>query len=473
MQLQCGQCGFTFEVESIGPAGPVLCPNCGRVMPNPTGASDPVTEVAQALVADDAEAGFAEIAREGLARKMRVICSLCGKHLLVSKFSAGQAIGCPACRSRIRIPEIAADEDVDISRLTSAAAAEADRVSLADALQNRGRRRLRGTSQRVRGSVRKLTAPVAAAAVAACVLALLYLAWSSYRPSPPTRRIPSGPQPESGQVEAAQPAGNPDAPAPPGERRVESPPEPVPPAEPPQPALEVAGPPGCAFVDAGWSVVSSDGRFVAAPGRVFVTVMVRITTGDSAMKFAGAEDATLTVNGEKLPMRGVMGHSDLLIRLGENRSVFVPAKRSETLTFVFEVPEEAGEADLEIRGLPSVSAGRLQPPEPVDADDIPGQYVQRPPADPKPLDGGAVGAALLAAPEHRLVVRSDGEGLTVSIQAAGVSGTARPIRAALYAVQLSIGEDLLSCKLRFIDAGRRAILYLSEEPSDQLIYDRR
>ena len=39
-------------------------------------------------------------------------------------------------------------------------------------------------------------------------------------------------------------------------------------------------------------------------------------------------------------------------------------------------------------------------------------------------------------------------------------------------IQLRRGEHTLKCKLRFIDAGRRVILYLADEPFHQLTYER-
>ena len=451
MQLRCGQCGSTFAVETGRGDRPIACPQCGHVV----GAGGVPEGAAGAAAARDEPGGFAEMAKKDLAKKIRVVCGSCGRHLTTSRRWAGKRGKCPVCEGKLRIPVPEDHAEVDLSYLT-AASAEADRLDLAGAWEEvEGEVREIEVIEERGARVRRVMLPVAAILVAVALVCVAIFAGG---------KKPIGQTGGAGGKGASEPAGTPPvAPVEGGAQGAQAPVEPrvKSPAE-PKSACEVVG--------VASSVFASDGYRPARPAFVYVRVTAAIEAAAEALNFnSHGDDVTLTFSGRALRSLGLASEAHLPDEPGERAVVNVPAGQSRTLTFLFEAPEESGEGTLRIGGL--AAAVRLQAGERFDGVDVTGTYVEQPPRNLRPLLRDPVMAVAQSATEHALVIGREGDVLSVSIPGAGIAGRASG-GGALRNLELRCGQHSLACKLRFIDSGKRAVLYLSDEPFHQITYER-
>ena len=115
MQLLCGQCGNTLDIEDSKGGATVDCWHCGRVLPAPL----PNQEDFEAGLPDDflepdGFVGYAVLVRDAMKRKIHVACGSCGRGLTVSFALAGKKARCPACKELIRIPYPEEGEDIEV-----------------------------------------------------------------------------------------------------------------------------------------------------------------------------------------------------------------------------------------------------------------------------------------------------------------------------------------------------------------------
>ncbi|MHC4982861.1 MAG: FmdB family zinc ribbon protein [Planctomycetota bacterium] len=459
MQLRCGQCGSTFEAEVEATPEEIACPHCGHVV------SRTSTEASETP-------GFAEVAKKDLAKKFHVMCGSCDRHLTVSRRWAGRRGRCPACRGVIQIPHLEEYEDIDPSYISAAVQAEVDRLDLAGAYEMVEAEEiqeiedLEGSGVFRPRSVKVVIAAMVAVTAVVCIGILIFAGRSGRRgrqggaPARPADKPPADVTKDEGRGEAGRPV------SPTAEAQVEHIVEPA-----PRPPVE---PTSFRILSASSGVFAAAGYRPAGPGRVYVKVTAEVTAAKEAVKFLShGDDVALEIAGTSVPSLGLARASDELGELAVRRLVSVPAGKSETLTFVFEVLDEGADAALKIRGLKGESLLRLEPLETIEAAALAGTYVERPPRNLRPLLRDPVMAAVQSAASHALHVKGEGADMSVSIPAAGVTGSLKPLAECLYEVRLVRGAEAIRCKLRFIDAGKRAILYLADEPFHQITYERK
>lgn len=110
MQVLCGQCGRTSDVDDAVAGTTIQCPHCDHEIhiPEPEYPTGP----ASAAAADVHKEGFAGEAMKMMARKLVITCGSCGKSLKASRKFIGKKVRCPACSTRIRVPFPGDDEPV-------------------------------------------------------------------------------------------------------------------------------------------------------------------------------------------------------------------------------------------------------------------------------------------------------------------------------------------------------------------------
>jgi DNA-directed RNA polymerase subunit RPC12/RpoP len=133
MQLLCGQCRQTLQVDDSLAGEKYTCPHCGHEISVPFfgGFSDLPAEVGQApggpsqtrsraaSPPDDGGEGFADVARQSMSKRIRVVCGKCGKGISVGARFAGKKAKCPACGTRILIPYPDGDQEKQLAAMKS------------------------------------------------------------------------------------------------------------------------------------------------------------------------------------------------------------------------------------------------------------------------------------------------------------------------------------------------------------------
>ncbi len=221
--------------------------------------------------------------------------------------------------------------------------------------------------------------------------------------------------------------------------------------------------------------VAGGGYFPAGVGEVYWRVRVRITGGRRPVKLeAHGSDVRLVAGSDRYPSLGLAAEDQadrLLPRIANEAVVEVAPRQSRDLTFVFRAPRELDGASLFVRdvALKELTLPKRTQPPPAAA--LAGTYVEQQPRSLKPLLRHPVMAALQAAPSHEITL-APGEGgdLAVSVPAAEVTGTARSISPGVYHAALDYGGEELGATMRFVEGGRRMVLYLADRPFHQLVY---
>jgi ribosomal protein S27E len=105
VQLLCGQCGNTLDLEDSKGGVTVDCWHCGRVLPAPlSNQEDFEAGLPDDFLEPEDIVGYALLVRNAMKRKIHVACGSCGRGLTVSFALAGKKARCPACKEQIRIP---------------------------------------------------------------------------------------------------------------------------------------------------------------------------------------------------------------------------------------------------------------------------------------------------------------------------------------------------------------------------------
>ena len=274
-----------------------------------------------------------------------------------------------------------------------------------------------------------------------------------------------------GPDEPIQPGLRPEPPAvvqKPGQDVKPRPPRPKPPKPKPPPV------PTCVVVAAWNAPFVAAGYTPARRGRHFrkISATVKAGTKPASFKTAGP-DVMLRVGVEEFTSLGSPPQGNSLAMRPKIAAVKLKPRKSERLTFVFDLPADLDGTErgiLTIRGIepvdvpPMASRPPARPPEKLTT------YVEAPPRNLRPLLRDPVMAAIQAARNQKLFLRRRSEELSISIPAAGVSGTARKLRDGHYQAMLKRGAESLQCLLRLFDRGHRIVLYLADEPFHQITY---
>lgn len=124
MEILCGGCGKMLTVDETGAAS-AQCPHCGRVIQLSADAPDESQTVEVLSQEDDLADEFLTKARLSLKKKLLVICGACHQRLTIEQRLAGKVIRCVACGGQIRVPTIG-EEEPDIKPVPRATPAEGE-----------------------------------------------------------------------------------------------------------------------------------------------------------------------------------------------------------------------------------------------------------------------------------------------------------------------------------------------------------
>lgn len=103
MQILCGECGRTSEIEDHLAGKDLTCPHCGRKIANFTDKAATPRYVPQEYDHAD-DGGFASRVQREISRKLVVTCGACGKNLKSSRRMIGKKVKCPSCNKKILVP---------------------------------------------------------------------------------------------------------------------------------------------------------------------------------------------------------------------------------------------------------------------------------------------------------------------------------------------------------------------------------
>ena len=237
----------------------------------------------------------------------------------------------------------------------------------------------------------------------------------------------------------------------------------------------------CHAVTSSTDSFAGGGFFPARPGQVFCQVCVQVTAGDDKLEIDNyGKAAVLRIGLESYPSLGEPVKS-ILPALPHRKHLSIPARGSQTITMLFELPQKAVGAG-ETTGI--VSLGKIGPasvklgspahvlPAKAVADSS-SPYVETAPRNTKPLLSDPVMSAIQQTMPQKLSVRPGPDNsVKLTLGSGEVTGTARPDARGLYVTKLTHNGSTLQCLLRFAHGGKEAILYLSEEPFHQLTFAR-
>ncbi len=103
VQLLCGNCRRTTEVDDDSAAESIACSHCGREITIPSAETAAARYTPQEYGTDD-EGGFASKVHREISRKLMVTCGACGKNLKSSRRMIGRKVRCPSCSKKILVP---------------------------------------------------------------------------------------------------------------------------------------------------------------------------------------------------------------------------------------------------------------------------------------------------------------------------------------------------------------------------------
>ena len=103
MQILCGECGRTSEIEDHLADKSPACPHCGREIANFTDKGAPAHYTPQKYNDAD-DGGFASMVQRQISRKLVVTCGACGENLKSSRRMIGKKVKCPSCNKKILVP---------------------------------------------------------------------------------------------------------------------------------------------------------------------------------------------------------------------------------------------------------------------------------------------------------------------------------------------------------------------------------
>jgi DNA-directed RNA polymerase subunit RPC12/RpoP len=482
MQLLCGQCGQTLQVDDNLAGGTFTCPHCGHNIPVPyfgglsldglgtepiaTGA--PSEAQIPPAPADDGGEGFAEMARQSMSKRVRVACGKCGKGISVGARFAGKKAKCPACGTRILIPfpdedaekELAAlknfddadefeqldeiveqDENetpVDLSAPAPAVPSEASEIP-----EMPRRKRRRPTAAKKHNPVLLLT-------VLFVVILLIGLGPRM------CEKISEEPKPSA-------------TPAPDKNFPVSKFPQNV--APPVKTPAVTAEPPKLKVDSVSTGLFAVDGYCPAPPDQVYAKITVTVTAGGEKLPFT-SDGPVLSDGGKKYSSLGAVTGKSVVPVLSVKQSYVIDPGAARTMTLLFAVPSATAHASLSVP--PAVTTVDLpSPAKALPPGAIVGTYAEKPPRNLQPLLRNPVMAALQGTANQTLDVRQGKDSFDVSIPAAGVSGAAKATGPNVYQGQLNFQGQSLPCSLRLADEGKLLVLYLSEEPFHQMTYQKK
>lgn len=469
MQLLCGQCGQTLQVDDALAGGTHKCPHCGHEISVPFfGGMDLDSQTlstpppsAGAPPADDGGGGFADAARQSMSRRVRLVCGKCSKGFSVGVRFAGKKAKCPACGTKVLIPHPDEDLEQELQALPTIDEEQLDAAEEPIEIYDQDEKPIDlnafKPSHRPKPAPprpahahrprRKPLGAIIAAGVAAVVLIVLIIP-ASRAAVFAALGISTGPKADDNA--SANTAQN-DLPS--------------------NVPVVTAAPPTLKVDSIRAELFASGGYFPAPPGQVYLKVAITVIGGGE--KFMLSTDSpTLQAGDQSYTSLGQESAGAVVPVRATRQAIFIDAKAVQKLTLLFLVPEKLAKARLV---APPMEAALTLPsaPRELPADAAVGAYVEAPPRNLKPVLADPVMAALQTTPAQSLEVVKDGPALAVRIPAAGVRGVLQPSGPCLYQARLDLGSQSLQCKFRLAQDGKLLVLYLTDDPFHQITYQRK
>lgn len=467
MQVLCGQCGKTIDVDDDQAGAAIACPECQHEIAVPRFDEDieaepDLEDSVYDLPAEDE--GFADQAKEAMARKVQVVCGSCNRNLSVSARLSGKNARCPACGVKIRIPfPDEGEEEAELEHVTAAESEKTEQLDLASPEAEFARSQApapRKIAPKATGPSKTFWLGLGVAAAALIVVSVLV---SSYVFGPGETHPDPGDGSGNTQLGGSQGTAKPPVkPAPVKTRPAVTIPKPV-------------AKPTVAVIAEAFDDFAGNGYRPARLGQTYWHITAEVKAGQQPLVFRTfGPDVTVTVAGIPISSLGTLPEDMAPPIPGHKRTVALAAEEDpQKFTFVFEVPVATTTGTFKLGDAAGIAVKASRSAHPPPAGKLAGLYREKPPRNLKPLLRDPVMRALQATPDQKIYIHSRAGGqFQVAIPAAGVLGTAKPALAGVYETVLRYEDSRLPCKLRSCGDGDRLILYLSDQPFHQITYNR-
>jgi len=501
VEVLCGGCGKLLFVPDGAAGGRTRCPKCGRQIRLPE--TDAVAAPAPPSPGEDGERELADEfltrARLALKKKLLVDCPRCGQRLTVAQHLCGQVTRCPACGGQVRIPSLdgyegaleaekilanaeGPAESLDIAELASVVVAQREPAAEPAPIEATNPAAGRASPRPARGRPTdgRGVFVVALAAALAGVGGYLLGYWFGRR-NPPA----GGPRPRQVSAEVSEPSEPPrPGPTPPAGPATEpgAPTAASGPAEPTVLVTPAQQSPEVAILSSRLTVLGGGGWVPAPLKKAYLGLRVRIVAPNEDAEFDTASGAVVLVTPKGVfRPEGVDAGGAGFPMAARHAKLAVPAGTCCVVTFVFLVPENLTGGELRVAGLGKASVPLLPAtPAPgaaaivgtweearrrlkVAFDDPFHEHLRDGPRQTVVIVEAGPATARSAVTSNRFEVRMD---------PGGISGLARPAGVGTCQAVLRWRAEFRNCWLRLNEDGSKLILYLSEKPYHQIIYER-
>jgi DNA-directed RNA polymerase subunit RPC12/RpoP/predicted RNA-binding Zn-ribbon protein involved in translation (DUF1610 family) len=490
MNLLCGHCGRSFSVEDEAGGGRVPCPHCEAEVVVPSFDEEPGEAVAARADRGETEE-FLTKARLALKKKLLVVCTACDERLTVQQRLAGQVVRCPACGESLRIPDAAASDlpqagaptrDSEEELLAEAPASEGPELDVlaaaADGPEDRPARAKapplvaearvieeisqaiaayparREGSDRVRWLWAAVFGVVLAAALAVGTYALLGGPATTAPPPDGDRADIDGP--------VATPTGDVPDPGPPVSPPPQTRPTRTRPVRPP-----IVAPPKIRIRNARQALLAGPGDVPAPLGHAWLLVEAKVSAGTEPLDFETSR-VILDFIRHQIPAEGLPAAKGAPSHLPARPArVKIAAGESRQVTFVFLAPTEMRLASVRIPGaeteLPSVAP--LSPDPPMAALGEWVEHRRRLPLGPS----DDLTERVRNSPDLRLLIRKGDKGPRAILRPTDLSGRLRPVEGDGWALESRHVRPNPLLRVH----GDRLVLYLGDQPYEQVVFRRK
>ena len=230
--------------------------------------------------------------------------------------------------------------------------------------------------------------------------------------------------------------------------------------------------PGCEVLAITSMPFIADGYFPASAGSLYWRITANVSAGREQISFAtSGSDVRLVFGNERFASLGEpAGNEGLFPARGRQTTISLQPGEARKATFLFEVPTDLTRGRLFIRGVTYEDIVLPAPQQLLPAARLAGTYQETPPRHLKPMLRDPVMAAIQAAGRQEMVVSPDAQGIRVTIPAARVTGVGKQVAPGLFRTILKRRDHSLDAAVRFVEGGRRVVLYLADRPYHQLTY---
>ena len=463
MQVVCGHCGKAVRVDptQLGPRA--MCPHCNHPLPEPVRDDD----APEASLAN--QDGYAAVALSSRHGRILFACRHCGKRLAAPVSMADQMSACLGCGKQVRVPHLDVDQTLEVQPaggLDVSASSEAeDEEAVPLTSDDDGFVTVPSVIPDIQAVPHTRHFGLVDFIICAAILATLgFIGAMSIDWSGDGDGLAQEPFDQAPLDQETRPIDGPETPP--------APPEIVP-DEPPvvvsaEPTLTVKGVQRSVFANAGYRP--------AAPDREYWFVIAEISGGTDGFSFRGYGPAvTLTVDGQTAEAMGVVTGRSVFPITGLQTRIFVEAKASYHVIFLFDLASTQSDRDLPTGRLNIARLGtaELEPPEspPLPETLNAGTYVELSPRNLQRAPDDPIVNAICQTPSQTLVITASNGSMALSLPACAISGELTGADDA-GDVLLRHEDDTLAARVRMMDGGNRLVLYLTDEPYGQITFVR-